>query len=65
MQKQTLPAEQRGALNVHDAAAYLSVGISSLYKLLKQGKLRDVQIAGPRVFLREDLDSLLHGEASK
>jgi hypothetical protein len=32
--------------------------------LVWQGKLHDVQIAGRRVFLREDLDSLLHDEAS-
>lgn len=55
--------EERIALRVKEAALISGLSRSTLYKLLKEQKLRGVKIAGRRLILREDLLALLQGAA--
>ena len=54
----TTPAERR-ALRVNDAAFIYGVSRSSLYKLMSEGKLSTVKLAGRRLIPRDNLEALL------
>jgi excisionase family DNA binding protein len=56
------PIERR-VLRVNDAAAAYGVGRSTIYKLMSQGKLATVKIAGRRLVPREAMEALLRGGA--
>ncbi|MFG1465076.1 helix-turn-helix domain-containing protein [Xanthobacter sp. DSM 24535] len=58
----SLSSPARKALRIPDAADQYGIGRSTIYNLLKQGKLRDVKIAGRRLVLAEDMDRLIYGE---
>jgi hypothetical protein len=49
----------RLALRVNDAVAASGMSRTTLYKLLSEGKLTDVTVAGRRLILVEDLHTLL------
>jgi excisionase family DNA binding protein len=56
------PVERR-ALRVNDAALAYGVGRSTIYKLMAQGKLATVKIAGRRLIPRDALEALIaHGQ---
>jgi predicted DNA-binding transcriptional regulator AlpA len=57
--QKNLASVERRALRVNDAAAAYGVGRSSLYNLMKQGKLPNVKIAGRRVIPCEAMEALL------
>ena len=61
MDKQTahIPTSERIALRIRDAAVVSSLSRSTLYELLKAGKLRAVKVGGRRLILRDSLESLL------
>jgi excisionase family DNA binding protein len=59
-QKSNIRLEDKLALRVNEAAAVSGLSRSTLYELLKAGKLRAVKIGGRRLILREDLQALLH-----
>jgi excisionase family DNA binding protein len=48
-------------LTLREAAAYLKVGVSTLYRWMDEGTLRyyELESGGGRRFRREDLDALL------
>jgi excisionase family DNA binding protein len=48
-------------LTLREAAAYLKVGVSTLYRWMDEGKLRyyELESGGGRRFKRDDLDALL------
>ncbi len=48
-------------LRLKEAAAYLKVGVSTLYRWMDQGRVRyyELESGGGRRFKREDLDALL------
>ena len=52
------PIERR-ALRINDAAAAYGLGRSTIYKLMAEGKLSTVKIAGRRLIPRDNLESLL------
>ena len=54
----TAPAERR-ALRVNDAAFIYGVSRSSIYKLMSEGKLVTVKLAGRRLIPRDNLEALL------
>jgi hypothetical protein len=60
MQTSVINQDTRLALRVNDAVAISGLSRSSLYKLLANGKLRNVVVRGRRLFLREDILALLH-----
>ncbi len=54
------PSHQ-GLLNVGEAAAYLSLSVSSMYKLSSSGRLTSVKMGGRLRFRRSDLDRYVAG----
>ena len=52
------PIEPR-ALRINDAAAALGVGRSTLYKLMSEGKLATVKVAGRRLVPCDNMEALL------
>jgi excisionase family DNA binding protein len=52
------------ALRVNEAVAVSGLSRSTLYELVKTGKLRAVKIGGRRLILRESLKALLLGGSS-
>ena len=54
------PIERRG-FTINDAAAYLSIHRTSVYRLINKGELRLRKIGGRSIILRDDLDRLLEG----
>ena len=54
-----IPATERIALRIRDASILSGLSRSTLYELLKAGKLRAVKIGGRRLILRESLEALL------
>ena len=55
-----MPIERR-ALRVGDAAAAYGLGRTTIYKLMKDGKLATVKIGGRRLIPREAMEALLKG----
>ncbi|MCM0752927.1 DNA-binding protein [Brucella pseudogrignonensis] len=56
---QTANTIQPRAYGITDAAKYLSVHRSTIYRLAHNGELKIKKIAGRAVVLREDLDKFL------
>jgi excisionase family DNA binding protein len=56
-------ANERIALRIRDASIVSGLSRSTLYELLKDGKLRAVKIGGRRLILRDSLEALLLGGA--
>ncbi|KAF2990150.1 helix-turn-helix domain-containing protein [Methylocystis sp. MJC1] len=54
-----IPPAQKIALRINEAAAMASLSRSTLYQLLKAGKLATVKVGGRRLVLRESLEALL------
>lgn len=54
-----IPTTERIALRIRDAAIVSGLSRSTLYELLKAGKLRAVKIGGRRLILRDSLEALL------
>jgi excisionase family DNA binding protein len=54
-------ANERIALRIRDASIVSGLSRSTLYELLKAGKLRAVKIGGRRLILRDSLEALLGG----
>jgi excisionase family DNA binding protein len=52
-QTSNIPTQERIALRIRDASAVSGLSRSTLYELLKAGKLRAVKIGGRRLILRE------------
>jgi len=52
-------SEGRIALRVNDAATASGLSRSTLYKLMAEGKLHAVKVAGRRLILMQDLQALL------
>jgi excisionase family DNA binding protein len=63
-QTSNIPTPERIALRIRDASAVSGLSRSTLYELLKGGKLRAVKIGGRRLILRESLEALLLGSAN-
>jgi excisionase family DNA binding protein len=56
-------ANERIAFRIRDASIVSGLSRSTLYELLKAGKLRAVKIGGRRLILRDSLEALLYGGA--
>ncbi|WP_081837784.1 helix-turn-helix domain-containing protein [Xanthobacter sp. 91] len=59
---QRSPSEKKVApcaYSVKDAAEAYAISRSTLYVLLKDGKIRDRKVGGRRVILKSDLDALV------
>lgn len=54
-----IPFRERHALRTKDAALCYGVCVRSISKLIKQGKLSDVKLAGRRVVLVCELEALI------
>ena len=57
----TISANERIALRIRDASIVSGLSRSTLYELLKAGKIRAVKIGGRRLILRDSLEALLLG----
>ena len=57
----SISANERIALRIRDASIVSGLSRSTLYELLKAGKIRAVKIGGRRLILRESLEALLLG----
>lgn len=57
----TISASERIALRIRDASIVSGLSRSTLYELLKAGKIRTVKIGGRRLILRDSLEALLLG----
>jgi excisionase family DNA binding protein len=66
MSKTTREPAETPVMTAVEAAAYLRIGRSTLFALLKKRQIPSVMIAGRRFFLRHDLDAWLedHREAA-
>jgi excisionase family DNA binding protein len=60
-----LRPEEKLAFRVNEAVAVSGLSRSTLYELLKDGKLRAVKIGGRRLILRESLQALLEVNANR
>jgi excisionase family DNA binding protein len=58
-----IPANERITLRIRDASIISGLSRSTLYELLKAGRLRAVKIGGRRLILRASLEALLLGGA--
>jgi excisionase family DNA binding protein len=54
-----IAANERIALRIRDASIVSGLSRSTLYELLKAGKIRAVKIGGRRLILRDSLEALL------
>ena len=52
------------AFNINEAARVSGLSRSSLYKLLAEGKLPSIKVAGRRLIKRSAIETLLTGEDS-
>ncbi len=55
----TIPTHERITLRVNEAQAVSGLSRSTIYELLKAGRLQTVKIGGRRLILRESLQRLL------
>jgi excisionase family DNA binding protein len=64
MAKQSLniPTENKITLRLNEAQAVSGLSRSTLYELIKSGRLRAVKVAGRRLIPREALEALLLGD---
>jgi excisionase family DNA binding protein len=61
MRTQTSPPSDPRAYRVNDFCRLYGIGRSGVYKLLKEGKLPSVVIAGRRLIPRDAAEALLRG----
>ena len=54
-----IPTSEKITLRVNEAQAVSGLSRSTIYELLKAGKLRAVKVGGRRLILRESLQALL------
>jgi hypothetical protein len=59
--RQILPADTALAYRVNDAVALSGLGRSSIYNLIKAGKLKSMVVAGRRLVVAASLRELLLG----
>ena len=50
------------ALSIAETAALIGLGRSTIWKMVKDGKLRQVKVGNRTLFLRSDIDALLSGD---
>jgi excisionase family DNA binding protein len=64
MAKQSLniPTEKKITLRLDEAQAVSGLSRSTLYELIKSGRLRAVKVAGRRLIPRDALEALLLGD---
>jgi excisionase family DNA binding protein len=64
MAKQSLniPTENKITLRLDEAQAVSGLSRSTLYELIKNGRLRAVKVAGRRLIPRDALEALLLGD---
>ena len=55
----TVAPIERRALRINDAAAAYGVGRSTIYKLMQEGKLATVKVAGRRLVPCDNMEALL------
>jgi excisionase family DNA binding protein len=60
-----IPTQEKIALRVNETVAVSGLSRSTIYELLKAGKLRAVKIGGRRLILRESLQALLEVNANR
>jgi excisionase family DNA binding protein len=60
-----IPTQEKIALRINETVAVSGLSRSTIYELLKAGKLRAVKIGGRRLILREDLQALLEVNANR
>ena len=65
MKSQTLTPvrSDKRALTVRETIARYSISRTSLYKIIKQGKLKTVKIAGRRLVPVDEIEGLISGGA--
>jgi excisionase family DNA binding protein len=56
-----VPAQEKRAFHVKEAAAVYRLSRSTLYKLMAAGILRTVKVGGRRLIPRDALEALLEG----
>lgn len=54
-----VPLGERAALGIREAAEYVGLGRSTVYKLLEEGRLTSRKIGSRRLVLRESCDKFL------
>jgi excisionase family DNA binding protein len=54
-----IPPEQRATLDIPSAAQFLSIGRTSIYKMMRDGRLPSTKIAGRRLIPRHALEGLM------
>lgn len=57
-----IPAKERGALQIKEAAAYLSVSVITMRNLVRRGILKPCRIIGRPLFPLTQLNRVLSGE---
>jgi excisionase family DNA binding protein len=60
-----IPTQEKIALRINETVAVSGLSRSTIYELLRAGKLRAVKIGGRRLILREDLQALLEVNANR
>jgi len=55
-----IPTQEKITLRINETVAVSGLSRSTIYELLKAGKLQAVKIGGRRLILRESLQVLLH-----
>ncbi len=60
-----ISTQEKLAFRVNEAVAVSGLSRSTLYELLKAGRLRAVKVGGRRLILREDLQALLEVNANR
>lgn len=54
-----IPTQEKITLRINEATAVSGLSRSTIYELLKAGKLRAVKVGGRRLISRESLQALL------
>ncbi len=54
-----IPTQEKITLRINEATAVSGLSRSTIYELLKAGKLRAVKVGGCRLIVRESLQALL------
>lgn len=53
----------RRGLSVREAAQYLGIGTTSLYKLIRQGRVRIIKLGSRTIVPRAEIERVLNGGA--
>jgi excisionase family DNA binding protein len=61
-QSLNIPTENKITLRLDEAQAVSGLSRSTLYELIKNGRLRAVKVAGRRLIPRDALEALLLGD---